>query len=310
MIWLIGKNGMLGSEIARQLERADLEYVGTDREIDITDQAALDSFANGNHGIDWIINCAAYTAVEKAEEEPELAARLNAEGAGNIARTAKKAGARMIHISTDYVFDGAGKTPYTEIMPISPLGVYGKTKADGEKLVTETLDDAYVFRTAWLYGPRGKNFVYTMVDLMNGRDSITVVADQFGSPTCTMDLARCIITVILRDRQSGFSAAAGRQTISAVPPGIYHCTGEGETTWYDFACEIYRIGKLKGIVTRDCTVKPCTTAEYGAKVARPAYSVLSKSKLKKALGIKLPSWQESLLAFMSSPMFKERPTTK
>jgi len=300
MVWVIGNKGMLGSEIVRQLEQNEISFIGTDREVDITNQSELDGFAAKNSGINWIINCAAYTAVEKAETEQELAEKLNATGAGNIAKTASNIGAKMIHISTDYVFDGTGKTPYTEIMPIAPLGVYGRTKAEGEKLVQETLPDSYIFRTAWLYGPRGKNFVFTMVNLMNTRSEITVVNDQYGSPTCTIDLARYIIMVIL-----------GGQEIPGNPhpnvmPGIYHCTGEGETTWYDFACEIYKIGKEKGLITNECNVKPCSTEEYGAKVERPAYSVLSKAKLKKALQTKLPTWQESLRAFMSSPMFKEQ----
>lgn len=301
MVWLIGKNGMLGSEIARQLERNEVRFVGTDRDVDITSQSDLDGFAASNPGINWVVNCAAYTAVEKAETEQELAEKLNATGAGNIARAAARIGARMVHISTDYVFDGTGKTPYTEIMPIAPLGVYGRTKADGERLVQEAHPDAYIFRTAWLYGPRGKNFVYTMVSLMNSRDSISVVSDQFGSPTCTMDLARYIILTIL-----------GGQEIPGNPhprlmSGIYHCTGEGETSWFGFAQEIYKIGREKGIITKECQVNPCTTAEFGAAVERPAYSVLSKSKLKKALQQQIPSWQESLRAFMSSPFFKEMP---
>lgn len=301
MVWVIGNNGMLGSELARQLEQNEIAWIGTDRDVDITNPVALNAFADDHPGINWIINCAAYTAVEKAEAEPEIADKLNAEGAGNIAATAAQIGARMIQISTDYVFDGTGKTPYTELMPVSPLGVYGRTKARGETLVLQHLPDAYIFRTAWLYGPRGKNFVYTMVNLMNTRDSLTVVNDQFGTPTCTIDLARYLIMVVL-----GGQDIPGNPHIP-VPPGIYHCTGEGETTWYEFAREIYRIGTKKGLITHKCTVNPCTTEEYGATVERPAYSVLSKSKLKKALQIKLPSWQESLLAFMSSPAFAEYP---
>ena len=301
MIWLIGNKGMLGSELAIQLERADLAFVGTDRNVDITNRQELQAFADSTSGITWVINCAAYTAVEKAETERELAEKLNATGAGNIAAVARTIGAGMIHLSTDYVFDGTGKTPYTEIMPIAPLGVYGRTKAQGERLVMEAHPDAHIFRTAWLYGPRGKNFVYTMVNLMNSRDSITVVDDQFGSPTCTMDLARYIILTIL-----------GNQDLPGNPHpkimgGIYHCTGEGETSWFGFAQEIYRIGREKGIITTECEVKPCTTAEYGAAVERPAYSVLSKAKLKKALQQKLPTWQESLRAFMASPSFQEMP---
>lgn len=304
MIWLIGSKGMLGSEIARQLEEADLAFVGTDRNVDITNRQELEAFADGNPGITWVVNCAAYTAVEKAETEQELAERLNATGAGNIAATARAIGAGMIHISTDYVFDGTGRTPYTEIMPIAPLGVYGKTKAQGERLVLEAHPDAHLFRTAWLYGPRGRNFVYTMVSLMNSRDRISVVDDQLGSPTCTMDLARYIIHTIT---SSQATARFDGKPPTPIPPGIYHCTGEGETSWFGFAQEIYRIGREKGIITKDCEVTPCTTAEFGAAVERPAYSVLSKAKLKRALQQTIPSWQESLRAFMSSPFFKEMP---
>ena len=301
MVWVIGNKGMLGSEVVRQLEQNEISFIGTDREVDITRQSDLDMFVAKNHGINWIVNCAAYTAVEKAETDQTLSEKLNAVGAGNIANIAKNIGAKMIHISTDYVFDGTGRTPYTETMPISPLGVYGKTKAEGERLVQENLEDFYIFRTAWLYGPRGKNFVYTMLDLMNSKPELYVVSDQYGSPTCTIDLARYIIMVIL-----GGQEIPGNPH-PAVMPGIYHCTGEGETTWYDFACEVYKIGKEKGLIKNECKIKPCTTEEYGAKVKRPAYSVLSKSKLKKALQTKLPAWQESLRAFMASPMFKERP---
>lgn len=301
MVWVIGSKGMLGSEIVKQLELNEISFIGTDKEVDITNQTELDSFAAKNPGINWIVNCAAYTDVEKAETEIELAEKLNAAGAGNIAKTANMIGAKMIHISTDYVFDGKGKTPYTEIMPISPLGVYGRTKAEGERFVQENLEDSYIFRTAWLYGPRGKNFVFTMVNLMNTRPEISVVNDQYGSPTCTIDLARYIIMVIL-----------GGQEIPGNPhpnvmPGIYHCSGEGEASWYDFACEIYKIGKQKGLIKNECNIKPCTTEEYGAAVERPVYSVLAKAKLKKALQTKLPSWQESLRAFMASPMFREQP---
>lgn len=300
MVWVIGSKGMLGSEILKQLEMNQISFTGTDLDVDITNPQELASFAAINSNINWIVNCAAYTNVEKAETEIELAEKLNATGAENIAKLANKIGARLIHISTDYVFDGKAKTPYTEIMKTCPIGIYGKTKEKGEKLVLQELPDAYIFRTAWLYGPRGKNFVYTMINLMNEKDEISVVNDQFGSPTCTLDLARYIIAVIL-----------GGQEIPGNPhpyvyPGIYHCSGEGQASWYDFAKEIYKIGKEKRIITKDCTIKPCSTKEFGSKTPRPAYSVLSKSKLKKALQTKIPHWQESLRAFMASPMFKEK----
>lgn len=292
MVWLIGCKGMLGSEIARQLEQNDVAFIGTDRDVDITDSSALEKFAAGHEGITWIVNCSAYTAVDKAEDDADLAALLNETGAGNIAHTAKQIGAKMIHISTDYVFDGSGKTPYTENMPVSPLGVYGRTKAAGERAVQESGCAWYIFRTAWLYGYDGKNFVYTMINLMNSRDTISVVADQKGSPTFAADLARCIVITIL-------NAVKG----SLLPEGIYHCTDRGETTWFEFASEIYRLGREKGKITHNCTVKPCTTDEYPTRATRPAYSVLSKAKIQRALQIELPDWKESLRAFISSPLF-------
>lgn len=299
MVWVIGSKGMLGSEIIKQLENNQISFIGTDIEVDITNPAELSTFATQNSNINWIINCAAYTNVDMAESEIELAEKINATGAENIAKVAKEISAKMIHISTDYVFDGKGKTPYTEIMKTNPTGIYGKTKEKGEKLVLQELPEAYIFRTAWLYGPRGKNFVYTMVNLMNSKEEISVVKDQIGSPTCTLDLARYIIAVIF-----------GGQEIPGNPhpnvyPGIYHCSGEGESSWYDFACEIYKIGREKRIITKECTIKPCSTEDFGSRAPRPAYSVLSKSKLKKALQIKIPHWKESLRAFMASPMFKD-----
>lgn len=295
MIWLIGNKGMLGSEIARQLERNKLPFVGTDRDVDITNIDALDTFAKKNndegHPIEWIINCSAYTAVDKAEEEPELANLLNNIGAENIAKTAKKHGAKMIHISTDYVFDGSGSTPYTEDMPIKPLGVYGSTKAAGEQACQKVLDNLYIIRTAWLYGYDGKNFVYTMLKLMNTKDEITVVNDQRGTPTFAGDLANAILRLI----------SSGN-----IPYGIYHCTNLGEISWYDFACSIYKLGKEKKRIdiSHNCNVKACTTAEYPAKTKRPAYSVLCKDKIQKTLIFTLPQWQESLRAFLASPLFK------
>lgn len=312
MIWVVGSKGMLGSTLLERIQDGGTACQGSDREVDITDLNALEEFASGvfsggeGQGIpgnpgNWIVNCAAYTAVDKAEDEPDKAAALNCTGAGNLAETAARFGAGLVHISTDYVFDGKSKTPYIETDTVCPSGVYGRTKLEGEELVKKVFETHnggenkqplpwYIIRTAWLYGPRGKNFVYTMVDLMNSRPEIKVVNDQRGSPTFSMDLARYIVMLL--------SSGAGN--------GVYHYSGEGETTWYDFACEIYRIGKAKGLVSNECRISPCTTEEYPAKAPRPAYSVLSKAKLKRALGIPLPGWKESLLAFMSGPDFSKR----
>lgn len=287
MIWLIGNKGMLGTEVARQLEENKIDFIGTDRDVDFTDEAATEKFTAGKK-IDFIINCAAYTAVDKAESEYELAEKLNADGPRNIARLAKRIGAKLVHISTDYVFDGSGCTPRTEDMEINPIGVYGETKAHGEKAVAEETDEFYIIRTAWLYGWAGKNFVYTMIRAMNTHDSIKVVNDQKGTPTFAGDLAAVIVKIIK----------------SNVPYGIYHCTDLGEITWWDFTNEIKRQGIECGLVVNPgCAVNPCSTEEYPTPAKRPAYSVLSKDKIQKALGIKLPDWKESLGIFLKSDMF-------
>lgn len=195
----------------------------------------------------------------------------------------------MIHISTDYVFDGTGSTPYTEEMAIAPIGVYGKTKAAGESAVRQNLNEYYIIRTAWLYGWSGKNFVYTMIKAMNTHDSVKVVNDQKGTPTFAGDLAGVILKIINK---------------GDVPYGTYHCTDLGEITWWDFTNEIKKQSLEFGLVTnKDCLVNPCSTDEYPTPAKRPAYSVLSKDKIQKTLGIKLPEWKESLKTFLSSELF-------
>ena len=195
----------------------------------------------------------------------------------------------MIHISTDYVFDGSGKVPYTEDMQIAPIGVYGKTKAAGESAVRQNLHEYYIIPTAWLYGWAGKNFVYTMIKAMNTHDSVKVVNDQKGTPTFAGDLASVIIQIINKND---------------VPYGTYHCTDLGEITWWDFTNEIKNQGIKNGYITnKNCLVNPCSTDEYPTPAKRPAYSVLCKDKLQNALGIKLPEWKESLKKFMDSDLF-------
>ena len=289
MVWLIGCKGMLGTEVARQLKNRNIDYIGTDIDVDITKLEVLEDFANKNPKIDWIINCSAYTAVDKAEDDKDFANLLNNIGPKNISSVAKKINAKMIHISTDYVFDGTGNIPYTEDMDVKPIGVYGQTKADGEKSVIDSGCEYYIFRTAWLYGYDGKNFVYTMLKLMESKSEISVVSDQKGTPTFAGDLANCVIKTITSKNQ--------------IPCGIYHCTDLGEITWYDFACEIYKQGKATGKLTNECKINPCSTDEFPTKAKRPAYSVLSKEKIQQALGIALPMWNESLNVFMNSPLF-------
>ena len=291
MTWIVGAKGMLGQAVSRALREAGIPIAESDRDVDITDMAALEAFASAafaaaGEGDRWIVNCAAYTAVDKAEDEPDAAFAVNAKGAGLLAEVAVKAGAALIHISTDYVFDGTASSPYTEEACVNPIGVYGKSKLEGERLVQAAFAQSplsfYIIRTAWLYGPSGKNFVYTMLNLMNSRPEVRVVSDQRGTPTLTRDLADCILQVMR----------------SKAAAGVYHYSGEGETTWFDFASEIYRLGRQTGRIERECRVLPCTTAEYPTKAARPAYSVLSKAKIRQAIGAQIPSWEESLKLFM------------
>lgn len=294
MIWVIGYKGMLGSEICRQLTENNIQFVRSDVDVDITDIEALEQFAKCR-AVTWIINCAAYTAVDKAESDIELAHKLNVEGPANIAKVAKKYGAKLIHISTDYVFDGTGTTPRTEDMPVAPIGVYGVTKAKGEEAVRNNTDKYYILRTAWLYGWAGKNFVYTMIRAMNTHDAVKVVNDQKGTPTFAGDLAKVILQII------------DDKTVSY---GTYHVTDLGEITWWDFTNEIKKQGIEAGWINekgKNCVVNPCTTDEYPTPAKRPAYSVLSKDKIQKTLGITLPYWKESLKVFLDSEMFdKER----
>lgn len=291
MIWVIGYKGMLGSEICRQLAENNILFVRTDIDVDITDFKALLEFAR-DWSVKWIINCAAYTAVDKAETDIELAKKLNEDGPANIARVADIMGARLIHISTDYVFDGSGDTPRTEDMPVAPIGVYGVTKAAGEKAVMDNCKDYFILRTAWLYGWAGKNFVYTMIRAMNTHDAVKVVNDQKGTPTFAGDLTKVILEIISRD--------------SMIPYGIYHVTDIGEITWWDFTNEIKKQGIETGWINetgKNCVVNPCTTDEYPTPAKRPAYSVLSKDKIQKALNINLPDWKESLEKFLASNLF-------
>jgi dTDP-4-dehydrorhamnose reductase len=275
---------MLGSELSRVLEQRGLAWVGTGREVDIAEPAALDAFlARQRAPVAWLVNCAAYTAVDQAEDEPEACRRLNVDGPAAIARTARRIGARVLHFSTDYVFNGRGTAPYKETDPTDPVGVYGLTKRDGEDALLANHEASYILRTAWLYGRNGRNFVRTMLRLMSEREELRVVSDQRGSPTWTKDLAETAASLILR-------ADSGEP----VKPGIYHYTNEGAISWFDFAEAIYAQGKKLGLISGDCAVKPCSTAEYPTRASRPAYSVLDTGKIKQALGIAIPRWDASL----------------
>ena len=283
MIWLIGNKGMLGTELSRLLDVRGLDWTGSDREVSMLDPAALEAFAAGKP-LDWVINCAAYTAVDKAEEEEALALSLNAEGPENIARLCTRKGARLLHISTDYVFDGNGKRPYLETDPVCPQGAYGRTKAAGETRVLAATPNPVILRTAWLYGEHGPNFVTTMLRLMQAKDEIGVVADQYGSPTWARDLSTAIADIVTRPD---------------FPSGIWHFTNAGQTTWHEFALEIRRLALEKGLLQHDCRVNALTTDQYPTKTQRPAYSVLSKTKII-AKRIPVPDWKASLAAYLDS----------
>ena len=314
MLWLIGCKGMLGSEFAYRLSEKGIPFVGTGSDVDIADAEKLGAFIDKTESasyyasrdvkkdnkIDWIINCAAYTAVDKAEDEAEKAYRINCTGALNVARTARSHGAKLVHISTDYVFDGTSRTPYTENEMKSPINVYGKTKAESEDLIAQAMTQYYIIRTSWLYGFVGRNFVYTMTRAMNERESVSVVNDQRGAPTFCGDLVSAVIKLI--KKELGATSVFGKK--SAAPYGIYHFSNSGETTWFDFACAIRDYGKKYVRITHDCRVQPCSSDEYKTKAARPAYSVLDCTKIETTLGIKIPSWQVSLERFIKSGKFE------
>jgi dTDP-4-dehydrorhamnose reductase len=306
LIWLIGNKGMLGAELSRLFRRQGIAFTGTDREVDITERSDLEAFirkhnAENSRPIGWIVNCAAYTAVDKAEDDREACRRLNTGGAANAAAAARNAGARFIQLSTDYVFDGNGVKstgdgetlrPYREDDETNPVGVYGLTKRDGERAVMENNPRSYIVRTAWLYGHYGANFVHTMLHLMNERDSVSVVDDQRGSPTWAGDLSDALLGIITAVQE-------GRQ----IPYGVYHYSNEGIITWFDFAREIYDQGRRLGLIKKDCAIKPCSSAEYPARVKRPAYSALDKTKFKTTLGMDIPLWDKSLITFLEQKAF-------
>ena len=286
MVWLIGSKGMLASEIAAQLNQHNIQWIGSDKEVDITDKAAVEAFVQQNFSsgsLQWIINCAAYTAVDKAEDDHAMAQKLNADALINICTAAKHYGAKLIHFSTDYVFDGSSSVPYIETDSTNPQSVYGRTKLQGEQNIVGLLPEHYIIRTAWLYGRNGANFVSTMLRLMNEKDSLKVVNDQRGSPTYAVDLAKAVLRIMQVDNHRY---------------GIYHYSNEGNITWYDFSCEIYRRGKRIGLIKRACSVVPCTSSEFPQKAHRPSFSLLNKQKIKETFSLSVPNWNESLSLYL------------
>ena len=273
-ILITGCNGQLGNEM-QLLEGSHPQhsYFNTDvQELDITNQDAIETFVEEHH-IDGIVNCAAYTAVDKAEDNEELCTKLNAEAPAYLAAAIGKRGGWMIQISTDYVFDGTQHTPYTEEADTCPNSVYGKTKLVGELNVQKFCAQSMIIRTAWLYSTFGNNFVKTMIRLGKEKPELGVIFDQIGTPTYARDLAVAIFAAIEQ----------------GIVPGVYHFSNEGVISWYDFTKAIHRIA---GITT--CHVRPLHTSEYPTPAKRPHYSVLDKTKIKQTYNIEVPYWEESL----------------
>lgn len=284
-ILVTGSHGQLGTEMRRvAVHCPQHRFTFTDAaELDITDAAAVQQAAAG---MDAIVNCAAYTNVDKAEDDLDTARRVNATAAGNLATAAKANGTLLIHVSTDYVFGGQGNTPYTETDATNPLGAYGLTKWEGEQAIAAAGCRAIIIRTAWLYSLHGKNFVKTMRTLMASRKELNVVCDQTGTPTYAGDLADAIAAILN-------SNPADNQL------GIYHYTNEGVCSWYDFAIAIRELSGLS-----NCHINPCRSSEFPSKVTRPAYSVLDKSRIRSTFGLSIPYWRESLkrcIAAMETP---------
>lgn len=281
-ILVTGANGQLGNEIRAIAKSSADSYIFTDiaedaetSYLDITDLDAVRKVVKEN-SVNIIINCAAYTNVDKAEEESEEATTLNAKAPAHLAKAIKEVGGLLVHISTDYVFGGEGDRPYTEEQQTAPTSVYGCTKLAGEEAIIATDCRYIIIRTAWLYSEFGKNFCKTIINLTSTKPQIKVVDDQIGTPTYALDLAKAIEAVVAK--------YDGSQS------GIYHYSNEGICSWYEFA---KAISELYG--TTECDIQPCTSAEFPSVVKRPAYSVLDKGKIKATFGVDVPFWRDSLV---------------
>lgn len=277
VVLVTGSKGQLGNEISLIAPDYNfLSFVFIDKEeVDISDEEKLNHYL-GQFKIDYIINCAAYTAVDLAEKEQEIAQKVNELAPLFLAKYCKQNSVRLIHISTDYVFDGESNKPINETSPTNPLSVYGITKLAGEKRIQEILSNAYIFRTAWVYSVFGKNFVKTMLNLGRQKDQLNVVVDQVGTPTCARDLANTIL-VVIKNIEEGNDV-----------PGIYHYTNEGVTSWYDFAVAIFELAGL------NCKVNAIPSSAYPTPARRPVFSVLDKSKIKQTFTLDIPHWRVSL----------------
>lgn len=275
-ILVTGVKGQLGHDVVNELTKRDIEAVGVDiEEMDITDPVSVDRVIKET-APDAVIHCAAYTAVDAAEENEELCRKVNADGPQNIANVCKELDIKMIQISTDYVFGGEGTHFWKPEDACEPQSVYGRTKYQGELAVRNTLEKYFIVRIAWVFGVNGKNFVKTMLNLAKTHDTIRVVNDQFGSPTYTYDLARLLADMVVTDKY-----------------GVYHATNEGICSWYEFACAIFQEAGIS------VNVVPVTTAEYAAKAKRPANSRMDNNKLTENGFEKLPAWQDALARYVA-----------
>ena len=275
-ILVTGANGQLGCEMRRLGAVSPNNYIFTDvAELDITNADAV-MYVAKHYSIDAIINCAAYTNVDKAESDEATAELINATAVANLAAAMKEVGGTLFHVSTDYVFGSEGNTPRTEEMLLNPLGVYGRTKLHGEQAILESGCKALIFRTAWLYSEFGNNFLKTMLRLTAEKEQLNVVFDQVGTPTYAGDLALAIFSIIEAGVYEGNE-------------GIYHFSNEGVCSWYDFAVEIAAVAGNTG-----CRINPCHSSEFPSPVTRPPYSVLDKTKIKATFDIDIPHWRESM----------------
>lgn len=276
-ILVTGVKGQLGYDVVNELTKRGMEAVGVDiEEMDITDAASVDRVIK-EAAPDAVIHCAAYTAVDAAEENEELCRRVNADGPQNIAKVCRELNIKMVYISTDYVFGGQGENFWKPEDACDPQSVYGRTKYEGELAVRNTLEKYFVVRIAWVFGLNGKNFVKTMLNLSKNHDTIRVVNDQFGSPTYTYDLAKLLADMVVTEKY-----------------GVYHATNEGICSWYEFACAIFRGAGIQ------VNVVPVTTEEYGAKAKRPANSRMNNDKLTECGFEKLPAWQDALTRYLAA----------
>jgi len=285
---VIGAKGQLGWELCRRGQHDDFDVIGLDLpDFDITDPSGIDE-ALSKKNIFLVINAAAFTAVDRAESEQGLAFSVNSKGPVYLAKACSRFGIPLIHVSTDYVFDGSKETPYLETDPVSPVCVYGESKAAGEKGVRDALESHIILRSSWMYGAHGKNFVKTILHLATEKEELRVVADQYGCPTYAADFAAVILKIAEQIRSGG-----------TTPWGTYHYCGQGVTTWHGFAERICEIAK-KHATIKVKEIKAICTEEYPTAARRPPYSALDCSKIGEAIGVKLRKWQDSLAEFLTT----------